>query len=72
MARHKVFSNVEVFIVEGDNGAKVILDVGKLRIHSEEFSTTQDAMKAAAFLDTVIAPCIENGVFGDLRQGELF
>ena len=72
MTKHKVFKNVEVFIVEGEDGAKLIADVGELRLHSEKFSTGKDAMQAAAFLDETITECIENGVFADLRQGELF
>lgn len=72
MTRHKVFKNVEVFIVEDEDGAKLIADIGELRLHSGRFSTAEDAIQAAAFLDETITQCIKNSVLDDLRQGELF
>lgn len=70
--KHKIFKNTEVFIVEGEKGVKLIADIGELRLHSGRFSTEEDAMQAAVFLDKAITECIKNGVLGDLRQGELF
>lgn len=72
MIKQKVFNNVEVIMIEADSGIKIYADIGKLRLKSGTFSTRKDAEEAAAFLDGVITECIENGVLGDLRQGELF